>query len=199
MGLVLPTRAAHDSGETVKLEGVSKDGRFALVRIADVQRRYVEWLLSDVDGKRSQRRRFEGDLGGKEEMAFVADLRRRYRTRSAPKAKTHHPRKHVEGRLYTWIDDEKTLHRAFSLVGPLGQRVESSLSIRCFKEDRAQCPGMTQSWAPSIGSDVHWFSAGVYLVVQTWFVRDVVGDMSRAIFVHRRLPEKPQRPATAPD
>ena len=49
-GLATHAHAAHDAGEKVDLIGASPDGRFALVRIRDVQKRYVEVILSDVVG-----------------------------------------------------------------------------------------------------------------------------------------------------
>ena len=185
---------AHDWGETLTLEGVSADGRYALVAVEDVQKQYVDWRLHDLESpQKPTLRRFEDAASAK---IYVRDLKKRLRLRKPPRAQSTHKRQHVEGRFYEWIDAEFRRFRAFALVGPIGQQLRGSGSLGCYLDPPTDCDSKPQ--APWVSAQTHWFKDGVFLVATTWTVRSESGDGSRAIFVHGRIPKQPTRPPLPP-
>ena len=196
--LTTPAHAAHDAGEKVELIGASVDGRFALIRIRDVQKRYVDVILSDVDGKAGERRRWEGE-GSRDTMrSYLSVTRRKHRIRGVPRARLKRPSSGLEGRLYTWYAKGMGWHRSFALVGELGQQLEPSITIRCLEPQSSDCAPL-ESEPSSFPTKVHWFRNGVYLYVDNWTVQGPVGDESRVLVVHRRIPAKPRRPDMPPE
>jgi hypothetical protein len=188
--------ASHDSGERVELNGVSADGRYALMAFHDEQKQYTDWFLSDVDGAQSTRRRFvpSDSVSMAQQKAFLGELRRDFRLRSPPTPRSKHRTEQLNGVFYTWLDAAHGLHRAFALVGRLAQRVEAAQAVPCFMPESSDCPQTIKPMSASLPASVHWFASGVYLVVDTWQVKAPQGDTYRAIIVHRRLPSKPQHP-----
>ena len=197
-GLALPAYTAHDAGEQVDLIGASVDGRFALIRIRDVQKRYVDVILSDVDGKAGDRRRWEGKGKNESAASYLSAIRRKHRIRGVPQARLKRPSSDLEGRLYTWFVKGMGWYRSFALVGELGQRLEPSIAIRCLEPISPDCTP-NESERSSLPTKVHWFRTGVYLYVDNWTIQGPVGDESRALVVHRRIPAKPRRPAMPPE
>lgn len=195
IGLAGPSaRASHDSGETLTLKGASRDGRFALVFVEDVQ------------GTRAWLRVHEVDRVDPVEVVQVDDendlrqaahrFKRQYRLRTPPTARVRDKRSRLTGRFYDWKDPSAGHARAFALVGRLGQRVYGPWSVACLN-DPAYCrqePGDVLDQA----AKVHWFRSGVFLVATTWTALTSLGRVSRPIYVHARVPRPPERPATSP-
>lgn len=192
-----PAEAAHEAGETVSLIGASQDGRMVAVLVKDVQGRYCDIRLLDVDGHDSASKRFlEGSE--KERKAYVRKLRKTHRIGRPPSPSIRHPTLPLEGRIYTWRAERDGLMSAFSLVGPVGQIVARPVRVSCFKASPSDCPANQSEWSKSRQVEVHWFHGGVYLVVVNWTVKDDAGDEARAMVVHQRLPPRPVRPPIPP-
>ena len=130
--------------------------------------------------------------------SYLTTIRRTHRIRGVPQARQRRPFSGLEGRLYTWYVEGLGWHRSFALVGEMGQRLEPSVAIRCLEPASSDCAPLEKA-LHSVPTKVHWFRSGVYLYVDDWTVQGPVGDESRALVVHQRIPSKPTRPATPPE
>jgi hypothetical protein len=184
--------ATHDGGESIELLGASRDGRFALAVTRNIN---LEVVTVGIHDGKSQRWMKRLKVGEPLLRKTIRTLKRAYRIRRLPSARSCDRRRHVCARTYEWVENSGARNKTLALVGPLRQLISPASRVRCVAEPD-ECRQKNKAMAKT--SKAHYFSTGAVLWAENWIVKSSMGNDHVALFVHRFLPPRPTIPATVP-